>query len=68
LHSNTPNINTINTFNTLEIKPIIALFAAQHFKLPIKHSNYIQCAEQYITQCSDHCNVNTIDIFSGEYH
>ena len=68
LQSNTPYINTINTFNTVEINPSIALIAAQHFKLPIKHSNYLQCAEQYITQCYDHFNVITIDIFSGEYH
>ncbi|WP_166109325.1 hypothetical protein [Pseudoalteromonas sp. Z9A5] len=68
LQNNTPYINAINTFNTVEINPHIAAIAAQHFNLPNNHSTYLQCAEQYISQCTDHFNVITIDIFSGEYH
>jgi len=68
LQSNTSYIKTINTFSTVEINPSVVSAALQHFNLPHKHITYLQCAEQYITQCSDHFNVITIDIFSGKYH
>jgi len=48
LQNNTPYINTITTFNTVEINPQIATIAAQHFKLPSNHSTYLQCAKQYV--------------------
>ncbi|MEG3759867.1 hypothetical protein V5096_18160 [Pseudoalteromonas carrageenovora] len=68
LNDRTAYINSINTFNTVEINPIINTIAKQHFNLPSHHNVYIQSAEHYIKQCTNTFDVIAIDIFSGEHH
>lgn len=68
LFNKTKFLNTLHSFNTVEINPDVVEIAQTHFYLPKPHSVFLQSAEQFIQQCKIKYDVITIDIFSGEYH
>lgn len=68
LYKNTPFINELALFESVEINPDILSIAKQYFKLPNNHPVHLQNAEHFIQQCKTQYNVITIDIFSGDIH
>jgi spermidine synthase len=64
----TAYLNSLNQFDTVEINPGVIDVAKQFFNLPHNHIIYQQCAEQYLSKCTNRYNVICIDIFSGEHH
>ncbi|MBH0073054.1 hypothetical protein I6E78_13840 [Pseudoalteromonas sp. NZS127] len=67
-HIESSRRNLIDTFESVEINPDVISIAKQFFKLPSDHTVHQQCAQQFISQCTQQYDLIYIDIFSGEHH